>query len=90
MATKKLPVAGEAAAKPTFEEALARLEEVVARLEGGRQPLEGSLKDFEEGMRLVRLCSAQLAETEKRIEMLLKDAEGRAEFAPFEPAAQDE
>lgn len=91
MTTKKHPeLAVAPPADLTFEEALSRLEEVVARLEGGRQPLEVSLKDFEDGMRLVRFCSSQLDETEKRIEVLVKDARGRSEFAPLASSPQDE
>ena len=67
-----------------FEEALECLEQVVARMEGGRAPLEETLKDFETGMRLVKLCSARLGETEKKIEILMKDAQGAATFVPRE------
>jgi exodeoxyribonuclease VII small subunit len=60
----------------TFEAALKQLEEIVQRLERGELPLEESLKLYEEGIRLSRLCHAKLEEAEGRIELLMKDARG--------------
>lgn len=53
-----------------FEEALARLEDLVSALEGGKQTLEESLRTFEEGVRLVRICSERLQGAELRIREL--------------------
>jgi exodeoxyribonuclease VII small subunit len=66
-------------AKPqgeTFEAALKQLEEIVQRLERGELPLEESLKLYEDGIRLSRLCHAKLEEAEGKIELLMKDAKG--------------
>jgi exodeoxyribonuclease VII small subunit len=62
--------------EPTFEQALVQLEQVVQKLEKGDLPLEESLKLYEEGVRLSRLCHRRLEEAEGRIEVLLKDARG--------------
>jgi exodeoxyribonuclease VII small subunit len=62
--------------EPTFEQALQQLESVVQRLEKGELPLEESLRLYEDGIRLSRLCHGKLEEAEGRIEMLLKDARG--------------
>jgi exodeoxyribonuclease VII small subunit len=62
--------------EPAFETALKQLEEIVQRLEKGELPLEESLKLYEEGIRLSRLCHAKLEEAEGKIEMLMKDARG--------------
>jgi exodeoxyribonuclease VII small subunit len=59
-------------AKEKFEEALGRLEDIVKRMEAGDMTLEESLKAFEEGIKLARLCSRRLDEAERRVEMLLK------------------
>ena len=61
---------------PTFEAALKQLEEIVQRLEKGELSLEESLKLYEEGIQLSRLCHGKLEEAEGKIEMLLKDARG--------------
>ena len=61
-----------------FEQALKRLEEVVKQLEQGELELEDSLKLYEEGIRLSRLCHTKLEAAEGRIEMLVKDARGEA------------
>lgn len=63
----------------TFEQALASLEQIVQRLEKGDLPLEESLKLYEDGVRLSRLCHGKLEEAEGRIEVLLKDARGEAQ-----------
>ncbi|MFI4944077.1 MAG: exodeoxyribonuclease VII small subunit [Burkholderiales bacterium] len=61
---------------PSFEQALQQLEQIVQKLEKGELPLEDSLKLYEDGIRLSRLCHGKLEEAEGRIEVLLKDARG--------------
>ena len=60
-----------------------QLERIVQALEGGDLPLEAAIKKFEEGMKLTKLCSQKLDETEKKVSILLKNAEGRIAEAPF-------
>jgi exodeoxyribonuclease VII small subunit len=54
-----------------FETNLKRLEEIVHHLEDGSLPLEDSLKLFEEGVKISRLCTQKLTEAEKRVKVLL-------------------
>ena len=61
---------------PKFEEALGKLEDIVKKMESGDMTLEESLKAFEEGIKLARLCSRKLDEAERRVEILLKQEEG--------------
>ena len=70
-----------------FEDALKRLEEIVGTLEKGGIPLERSLKIFEEGVRLSRLCNKMLDKAEKKVEILMINDSGELESKPFE---QDE
>ncbi len=67
----------------SFEAQLASLERIVRELERGDLPLERSLELFEQGVRLSRECQERLNEAERRIEVLLRDGEGRALVAPF-------
>ncbi len=60
----------------SFETSLAELETIVGRLENGDLPLEDSLVLFEEGIKLSRECRARLTNAERRIEILMKDADG--------------
>jgi exodeoxyribonuclease VII small subunit len=69
----------------SFEHSLARLETIVAELEGGDLPLETSLKLFEEGIGVVKRCTHKLDEAEKRVEVLLKEADGEVTTAPLDP-----
>lgn len=73
-----------------FEEALDELEKVVERLESGELSLEDSLAAFEEGVKLVRYCNQKLAEVEKKIELLVKDKEGKLQLRPLEEFKEEE
>jgi exodeoxyribonuclease VII small subunit len=72
-----------------FEEALTGLEKIVAQLEGGDLPLDDALKLFEEGVRLSRFCSAKLDEAERRIEILMKGADGEWQAVPFQDESEE-
>jgi exodeoxyribonuclease VII small subunit len=62
-----------------FEEALERLDELVASLEGGDLDLEDSLASFEQGVRLVRLCTERLKSAELRVKQLEDGSDGPEE-----------
>lgn len=70
----------------SFEASLEALEEIVQSLEGGDLPLEKSLELFEEGIRLSRQCQERLSQAERRIEILLRDNQGRPVVSAFEEA----
>ena len=63
-------------AKDKFEDAIGRLEEIVRKMEAGDMTLEESLKAFEEGIKLARLCTKKLDEAERRVDILLKQDDG--------------
>jgi len=67
----------------TFEASLEALEQIVHELERGDLPLERSLELFEQGVRLSRQCQERLNQAERRIEVLLRDNQGRPAVAPF-------
>jgi len=70
-------------AQKTFEQSIKQLEQIVQELEDGDLHLEKALKKFEEGMKLTKLCSEKLDETEKKVSILLKNSEGRIAERPF-------
>jgi exodeoxyribonuclease VII small subunit len=67
-------------APKNFEGALVELEEVVEQLESGDLPLDDSLAAFEKGVGLVKFCNQKLTEVEKKVELLLKDKDGRLQL----------
>lgn len=69
----------------TFETSLEELERIVRDLEQGELPLEKSLELFEQGVRLSRECQERLSQAERRIEILMRDNQGRTAVRPFEP-----
>jgi exodeoxyribonuclease VII small subunit len=68
----------------SFEKALADLEAIVGKLEKGDLPLNESLALFEKGIKLARFLRQELGRAEKKVEILLKDEEGRLKTEPFE------
>jgi exodeoxyribonuclease VII small subunit len=73
----------------TFEASLEALERIVQQLEDGDLPLEKSLELFEQGIRLSRECQERLSQAERRIEILLRDNQGRPMASPFKEPAND-
>jgi exodeoxyribonuclease VII small subunit len=71
--------------KPSFEENLQALEEILQELEHGELPLETALAKFEAGMQLIRRCNEQLDAVDRRVEIILRDANGRLTTQPFAP-----
>ena len=74
------------AAKPTFEDQIARLEEIVSQLERGDAQLADSLALFEEGTRLIAACSKQLDQAEQKVVRLMKGPDGAPAEEPFADA----
>ena len=72
----------------SFESSLESLEQIVRQLEEGDLPLEKSLELFEQGIRLSRECQERLGQAERRIEVLLRDNQGRPTVSEF-AAEQD-
>jgi exodeoxyribonuclease VII small subunit len=70
--------------KIKFEKALENLEGIVANLEGGELELEKSLKMFEEGIKMTKICQTHLSAAEKKIEKLVTDKKGEPATEPLE------
>ncbi|WP_221567626.1 exodeoxyribonuclease VII small subunit [Alkalihalobacillus sp. TS-13] len=64
----------------SFEEAMLELEEIVGKLEEGDVPLEESIRLFQEGMKLSKLCHDKLQHVEKQMDELLKENGEREPF----------
>ena len=62
----------------TFEAAMERLEEITRLLESGTEGLDESLKLYEEGVSLIRLCTQKLESAEQSVKILQMNEEGIA------------
>ena len=69
----------------TFEASLKELERIVKQLEDGDLPLEESLRLFEEGVKLSRECRERLSNAERRIEVLMRDSNGKISLESITP-----
>jgi len=72
-----------------FESNLKLLEEIVMQLEGGDLTLDHALELFEEGVKISRYCNAKLEEAERKVEVLIKSADGSMVEAPFTTEGDD-
>lgn len=72
----------------TFEASMERLEEVLRRLENGNETLDESLKLYEEGISLVRICTERLENAEQKMKVLQMQADGNVALVDFEESAQ--
>ncbi len=70
--------------KISFEEALKRLEEIVETMEAGEVDLDRMVASFEEGQKLVQLCTDKLNEVEAKIEKIVKGGSEGAAVDQFE------
>jgi len=48
------------------------------------------LAAFEKGVGLVKFCNQKLTEVEKKVELLVKDKEGKLQLKPFESGAEED
>jgi exodeoxyribonuclease VII small subunit len=56
--------------KFNFNKGLSQLEEIINKMESGELSLEDSLKYFDEGVKIHRLCHTALTDAEQRISVL--------------------
>ena len=78
----------EAPKEQTFETAIGRLEQLVSEMESEELPLERLIVNYEEGVKLVKTCQQKLAEAEKKIEIIQRQAGANLELKPFDPEAK--
>ncbi|MEG0875888.1 MAG: exodeoxyribonuclease VII small subunit [Oscillospiraceae bacterium] len=70
--------------KPSFEQAMERLDAIVKQLEKGEAPLAEALALFEEGTKLIGTSTKLLDEAEQKVVKLQKGADGAPIELPFE------
>ena len=68
----------------SFDDGLDRLEGLVQKLEAGTLSLEEALQGFEEGVTLSKALQQQLAEAQRRVEVLKQGLGGEFRTAPLE------
>jgi exodeoxyribonuclease VII small subunit len=62
-----------------FESAMARLEEITERLESSEASLEESIDLYTEGLEIAKFCSEKLGQAEKKIKVIVEQADGPVE-----------
>jgi exodeoxyribonuclease VII small subunit len=70
-----------------FEDELKDLEGIVAQIDSGELSLEDSITAFERGVGLVRSLNQKLDEVERKVELLMRNAQGELKTTPYDPAA---
>lgn len=64
----------------SVEDAFARMQALIKDMEREDVTLEQSFKDYEEGMRLVKLCTSKIDSVERQVQMMNADGS----LAPFD------
>lgn len=54
-----------------FEKSLKQLNLIIEKMESGSLSLDASLKQFEEGINLIRSCQCTLTEAEQKVKILI-------------------
>ncbi len=70
-----------------FEKHLKELEALVSQLEAGDMSLEDSLKAYERGVELTRLCQGALEEAQLRIQKVV-ESNGEITSTPLDNASE--
>jgi exodeoxyribonuclease VII small subunit len=73
-------------AQPSFDDGLDRLEALVQQLESGSLGLEEALVRFEEGVQLSQALQKQLADAQRRVEVLKAGLGGEYRAEPLDDA----
>lgn len=82
-------MAGKRTEEPSFDATLSELESIVQKMEQGDLPLEEALKQFEQGITLVRLAQQKLDQAEQKVQILLSEG-GHERLEPFSPRQGEE
>jgi exodeoxyribonuclease VII small subunit len=72
-----------------FEQALAALEQLVDKMERGEYGLDESLRQFEQGVTLIRACQGALAEAEQKVQLLVQNGANQELVSFTPPQTQD-
>ena len=67
----------------TFEDSFSRLEKILETLESDDCSLEETIKLYEEGLTLTKLCSDKLTNAELRIKEINKSLKGDVEIKDY-------
>ena len=73
-----------AAKDKTLEQYLEEMNEISRRMESHEQPLDQALKDFEQGMKIVKICREKLNDMEQKISILMQE-NGQMHEKEFNP-----
>ena len=66
----------------SFEDALSRLEEIIHRMESGDSPLESLVKNYQSGVKLLKICRSKIELAEMKIKEVT-DQDGKLTTEDF-------
>jgi len=73
-----------------FESALEKLQKIVEELEKGGLSLDQTLKEFNQGMQLLKFCNQKLDKAENKIELMLKENNEFKKEVPFDSEIKED
>ena len=72
----------------SFEEAMLKLEDSVAKLENGNLSLDDSITEFENCVKLIKLCDEKLTVAKQKVRILIEGEDSSVSDRPF--SSEDE
>ena len=70
--------------KISFEQSLEKLEGIIEKLEAGDLSLDEVLKDYKDGINVLRECYAILESVEKKVQILVRNEQGKPILKDFD------
>ncbi|HCR85244.1 MAG TPA: exodeoxyribonuclease VII small subunit [Alphaproteobacteria bacterium] len=77
-------MAAEDSKETSFEQALGQLEGIVRELESGRGELDNSIKNYEQGMKLLKICEEKLSQAKLKVEKITSGTAQEVKTEEFE------
>ncbi|PIE82244.1 MAG: exodeoxyribonuclease VII small subunit [Cardiobacteriales bacterium] len=74
-----------------YEKHLKNLEDIVRKMESGELSLEASLKQYEEGISLIRQCQQALNDAQQKVQILMQNSNQPSQISlePFHDQSDD-
>lgn len=66
-----------------YEQNIAQLEHIISALEQGELSLDQALKEYEQGIKLIRICQQALESAEQKVKILSQQNSEQEQLIPY-------
>lgn len=72
-----------------YEQNIAQLEHIISALEQGELSLDQALKEYEQGIKLIRSCQQALESAEQKVKILSQQNSEQEQLTPYSTETED-